>query len=310
MAQQAPGRSYRTGLTMRGLFQKFPDDETAECWFEKQVWGDEPVCPHCGCLRASRSTHPTMSWRCKDCRKFFSVKYGTVMQSSPLGYQIWAIAIYMATTNLKGVSSMKLHRELGITQKAAWHMICRIREAFAENAPLLSGTVEVDETYVGGKERNKHFNKRTFARGTQGKVTVMGARERGGKVVARPLGYEPEETLARFVHENVKHGETVYTDDHRGYQCLGRHYTHQTVQHSTGEYVRGNVHTNSIESMWALLKRGIMGVYHHVSPKHLHRYVNEFTGRHNIRSLDTLDQMGAIAQGMSKKHLPYADLIA
>jgi transposase-like protein len=310
MAQHAPGRSDRNGLTIVELLRMFPDDDTAERWFEQQRWPDGLACPNCGCMRIVRTTHPTMPLRCKDCRKFFSVKKGTVMESSKLGFQTWAIVTYMATTNLKGVSSMKIHRELGITQKAAWHLIQRVREAFSGNAPLLGGTVEIDETYVGGKERNRHASKRTYGRGTQGKTAVMGAKERDGKVVARPIGVEPGETFAGFVLQTVKVGETVYTDEHRGYQRLERCYTHEAVKHSAGEYVREQVHTNGIESFWAMMKRGIVGVYHHVSKKHLHRYVNEFTGRHNIRGLDTLEQMSAIARMMSNKRLRYADLIA
>ena len=153
MPQHAPGRSHRKGLTIRQLFHMFPDDDTAERWFEKQRWPHGPVCPHCGSMRATRTTHPTMSLRCKDCRKFFSVRKGTVMESTKLGYQTWAIIVYMATTSLKGVSSMKIHRELGVTQKTAWFLISRIREAYAQNAPVLSEEVESDETYHGGKRR-------------------------------------------------------------------------------------------------------------------------------------------------------------
>ena len=203
---KVPGYSDRKGLTIQRLFRIFRDDETAECWFKKQRWPDGPVCPHCGCRRAVSTTHPTMSWRCKDCRKFFSVKKGTVMESSKLGFQAWAIVTYMATTNLKGISSMKIHRELGITKKSAWHLIQRVREAFLQNAPILSGAVEVGETYMGGKGKK---SKRTGNRGRQGKVTVMGAKQHDDKVVACPLGWEPKETLGGIVeayrHRSDKH---------------------------------------------------------------------------------------------------------
>ena len=143
-----------------------------------------------------------------------------------------------------------------------------------------------------------------------GKATVMGAKTRDGKVVARPLGWEPGETLAGFVLKTVEAGETVYTDDHRAYKRLKDVYEHETVKHSVSEYVNGQAHTNGIESFWAMLKRGYHGVYHKMSVKHLDRYVNEFTGRHNVRCFDTLEQMERVFQGMEGKRLRYADLIA
>ena len=314
MAQQAPGKHFRKGMSLIDLFRMFPNDETAEQWFIQQRWGDEIACIRCGsCSVNEKTAHKTMPHRCRDCDKRFSVKLGTVMEASNLGYQVWAIAMYLMSTNIKGISSMKLHRDLEIGQKAAWFLAHRIRESFTESPDWIKffGPVEVDETYIGGKEANKHASKKLHVGGgTQGKATVMGAKQRDGKITARPLGWEPGETLAGFVHETVEAGETVYTDDHQAYKSLKDVYQHQTVKHSVSEYVNGQVHTNGIESFWSMFKRGFHGTYHKMSRKHLDRYVNEFTGRHNARPLDTMEQMEEVARGMEGKRLRYADLIA
>ena len=294
------------------LFRMFPTNEVAEQWFIQQRWGDEIACVRCGSCNVNEKTaHKSMPHRCRDCDKRFSVRLGTAMEASKLSYQIWAMATYLMMTGIKGVSSMKLHRDLEITQKTAWFLAHRLREAWSDKQDdLFSGPVEVDETYIGGKEKNKHASKKQFDRGTQGKATVMGAKQRDGKVFARPLGPEPEETLANFVHETVEAGETVYTDDHRAYKSLRHVYQHHTVKHSVSEYVNGKAHTNGIESFWAMMKRGYNGVYHKMSVEHLGRYVNEFTGRHNVRKLDTIKQMESAVRGMEGKRLRYVDLIA
>ena len=203
---------------------------------------------------------------------------------------------------------MRLHRELGITQKSAWFMAHRLREALKEEDALFSGPVEVDESFLGGKEKNKHANKKLHAgRGGVGKAIVVGAKDREtNRVSATVVKNTDAKTLQGFVGDHAVKGATVYTDDHGGYQ--GMPFKHETVKHSVSEYVNGMAHTNGIESFWAVLKRGYHGTYHHMSEKHLNRYVGEFSGRHNDREHDTIDQMIRIAQGMVGKRLRYTDL--
>ena len=315
MTQKAPGKSHREGITLPQLFKLFPDDATATAWVERTRWPDGAYCPHCGCDRIAHPVkHKTMTHRCKDCRKWFSVRTGTCMESSRLGLQTWVIAIYLLNTGLKGQASMKLHRDLGVTQKTAWHLAHRIREAWEDNGgSLFGGPVEADETYIGGKRKNKSNAERKAAtgRGAVDMEAVVGVKDREtNKVAARHVEDTGIGNVAGFVASKTEVGAKVYTDDAKVYGALDPEFDRESVNHSASEYVRGMAHTNGMESFWSMLKRGYQGTYHKMSPKHLDRYVGEFSGRHNIRPADTLAQMASVVAGMVGKRLRYRELIA
>ena len=312
MARKAPGKHYRKGLTVAEFFQLFPDNAPAESWIVNRRWPTGVCCPKCGSLNVNtKAKRKSMPFRCRDkkCQACFSVKTRTFMQSSKLGYRDWLFAVYLVTTTLKGVSSMKLHRDLGITQKSAWHMAHRIRRAL-KSGGLFEGPVEVDEAYVAGKRRNMSNSKRKqlTGRGPVGKTAVVGAKDRETKQVAAKVVTSTEkETLQGFVKDHAAEKATVYTDEAKAYETLP--FDHDSVKQSLKEYVKGDVHTNGIESLWSMLKRAHKGTFHKMSPKHLDRYVQEFAGRHNIREQDTLEQMGSIFGAMHESKLRYKDLI-
>lgn len=295
------------------FFAKFPDEEAARKFFENKRWGGEPVCGHCGSVSVTEcKDHKPMAYRCKDCRKHFSVRTGTVLAESRLPLQKWLLAIFMLTSARKGIPSTQMARELGVTQKTAWFLAQRIRETWLKDRDNhMDGQMQVDETYVGGREKNKHASKKLRAgRGAVGKTAVAGVRDQNGEVRAVVVENTKASTLERFVRDHCATGAIIVTDNHGGYVGLrAAGYQHIRINHSVGEYVRDMAHTNGIESFWSLLKRGYIGIYHYMSAKHLHRYVKEFSFRHNTAQIGTLDFIGMTIERMADKRLTYKGLI-
>ena len=307
-------RKART-VNLKQLLVHFSTEERCIEWLEQTRWNGTPVCAHCQGI-ANITPYPSKRftyWH-KDCRKEFTVKTGSVMHSSKTPTVNWIITIYAVLTARKGVSAMQLSKELGVQYRTAWYLLHRVREACASGELTLNNIVEIDETYIGGLEKNKPVKKRQKqGRGPVGKQAVLGLRQRGGKTIAKPISSTDAQTLHREIQRYVDPQSVVCTDDHRSYQGLNTVVSfHDTVKHSVGEYGKGFVHTNSMESVWSVLKRALHGTYHHVSRKHLHRYVNEATFRLNEGNceVDTLDRMQAVAVNMPGKRIPYRELVS
>jgi len=293
------------------LQRRFPDEQACMDYIEERRWHGKPHCPRCDSEEVSKFSTGKKAgklWWCAACRRQFTVKIGTIFEDSPLALQKWFMAIWLCTAHKKGIASAQLARDIGVTQKTAWHMLHRIRKMMSNGMldKKLSCTVEADETYVGGKPRIGDGPLKR-GRGSEKKVPVFGVVERHGDVVAFPVDHVDKPTLHKAVKDRVAKGSTLNTDEWSGYVGLSMDYTHDVVNHGGREYARGYSHVNNIENFWSLLKRGIVGIYHVVSPEHLHRYCGEFAYRVNTRKVDDAERFGKVF-GQAQGRLTYREL--
>ncbi|MGJ8665188.1 MAG: IS1595 family transposase [Patiriisocius sp.] len=289
------------------LIQAFPDEQTCIDHLEEIRWNGNVISP----FDADSKVYDCKGnkYKCKETGKYFNVKTNTIFDNTKLPLQKWFLAIWLVTGHKKGISSLQLGRDLDITQKSAWFMLGRIRQCFGIDAnEQMEGEIEADETFVGGKNKNRHANKKT--RGTSDdKTPVLGMVQRYGKVVATVVKDTTTASLSREIIKNVKEGATLYTDEYTSYKSLQRIYDHQFVKHSKHEYVQGRIHTNTIEGFWSILKRGIFGVYHFTSKKHLQLYVDEFVFRYNSRTNTEAGRFNLLLNNLENR-VTYKQLIS
>jgi transposase-like protein len=300
--------------TLIDLLAYFKDEQVCRDYLELLRWPNGLQCAYKDCDhdKIFRFSNGKV-YKCAKCERQFSIRVGTIFEDSKVPLKKWFAAIYLITSHKKGISSIQLSKDIGVTQKTAWYMNHRVRHSLGWGEPeeKLSGTIEADETFIGGKEGNKHKNKKT--EGTQGrsvqtKTAVAGLVERGGEIRAKIVPDTTGSNLRKFVYENVEKGSQLHTDEWWGYKGLEKLFGHSVIKHNEKEYVNGDCHTNTMEGFWSLLKRGVVGIYHSMSNKHLQKYIDEFVFRYNTRTLTEADRFNLMLSGLAT-HLPYQKLI-
>ena len=292
------------------LLDAFPDEQTCIDYLENRRWGDKAVSPFDDTSRVYKCKDNR--YRCKNTGKYFNVRTGTLFDNTKVSLRKWFLAMYLATSHKKGISSCQLARDIKVTQRTAWFMLQRIRECFdlEPEEIKLEGVVEIDETFVGGKNKNRHWDKKvpmSQGRSFKDKTPVFGMLQRGGNVIAKVVPDTKAKTLRLYIYQHIAKGNTICSDEWY-YGNLNRDYEHKQVFHASKVYAVGDNYTNTIEGFWSILKRGIIGIYHLTSRKHLQRYVNEFAFRYNTRKISEKERFDLLLQNIGRR-LKYEELI-
>lgn len=297
--------------SIRELLKVFSTEMKCEKFLKEVRWGNEVISPYDENSKVYKCSRDR--YRCANTGKDFNVRTGTLFENTKIELRTWFLAIYIITSHKKGISSLQLSKDLDVTQKTAWFLLERIRKCFeVENYHVLDNNVEVDETYIGGKNKNRHFNKKvenSQGRSTKDKTPVFGMLERNGKLTAKTVENVQAETLTREIIQCVKRSANLYTDEYLGYKGIAKLYNHAVVKHQAGQYVDGQAYTNGLEGFWSILKRGIFGIYHFASKKHLQDYIDEFVFRYNTRDYDTSESFITLLNNMTVR-TRYTDLKA